>query len=108
MPHVRCSKCQGRTTLPRKPTEYMRLPRCRHCGRKMVADPASIRTPHYYLDRYRSTRERGRKAPKPCVPGAGGCDGYHFPHRRGSRWCIHNPSLTTEELRERHESGGRI
>lgn len=106
--HVRCSKCRGRSVLARKPGDYIRLPRCRHCGRKMVADPVSLRQPHYYVDRYRARQERGRHAPKPCRPGRGGCNGYHFPHRRGSRWCFHNPNLTDEDLRLQHEHGGRI
>lgn len=105
MPHVRCSKCGGRRTLARKPEEYVRLPRCARCGRKMHVDPADPAMPHYRVDKYRATRERGRRAPKPCTPGHGGCYAYSFPHRRGSGYCIHNPTLTDDDMRERQETG---
>lgn len=30
------------------------------------------------------------------------CDGYHFPHRKGSKWCIHSAvKLTEDDFRER-------
>lgn len=28
---------------------------------------------------------------------------YHFPHRRGSGFCDHNPHLTIERLKDREE-----
>lgn len=107
MPHVRCSKCGARTTLPRKPEEYIRIPRCRGCQRKMTLDgqppPGSRESPsryaRYRVDRWRARHERGRNAPK-CQ-----CYGYSFIHRRGSGFCVHNPHLTENDMREREEAG---
>ena len=106
--HVRCSKCRGRQTLARKPEQYIRLPRCRHCGRKMAADPVRPTDPHYYVDRYRTAIERGRgmlTRGQLCYPGRGGCHGYSFPHRRGSGYCAHNHNLTEGMMRDREEQG---
>lgn len=89
MAYVRCSYCEGRRTLAKPPDEYVRLPPCRTPGcngrRKRLK-----KTIRYRVDKYRTKFERG-KAVKPCTPGRGGCDGYPFPHRKGSRRCIHNP-----------------
>ena len=72
----------------------------------MVADPVRRTDPHYYIDRYRTKHERGRGARhKLCYPGRGGCNGYSFPHRRGSLYCFHNPNITEQQLRAREESG---
>lgn len=68
----------------------------------MAVDPVSRTEPHYVIDRYRAKKERGRRAAL-CYPGRDGCSAYHFPHRRGSGYCDHNPNLTMEQLRERHE-----
>lgn len=76
----------------------------------MEADPVSRMTPHYYIDRWRAKHEVGRGLKLRgalCYPGRGGCNGYPHPHRKGSRFCEHNPKLTMEMLQERHESGGR-
>lgn len=76
----------------------------------MEYDPVKSRTPHYYVDRWREKHEIGaglRLRGRLCYPGRGGCYGYFFPHRKGSRFCDHNPNLTEAELQERHESGGR-
>lgn len=114
MPHVRCSKCAARATLPRRPEEYIRLPKCRGCQRKMTLDgkppPGSRESPRRYaryrIDKYRQRHERGAGSRrKLCHPGRGGCGGYSFPHRRGSGYCWHNPNLTENDMRERHESG---
>lgn len=91
----RCSKCRGRNRLRRKPEEYKRLPPCARCGSKMTAYPLGRNQPHYVLDRYRIYRERGPKVT--CVPGRSGCNGYHFPHRRGSRWCVDNPNPPADD-----------
>lgn len=77
MPHARCSRCEARRTLARKPHEYIRPPRCRRCGAN-----------RYRLDVYRQT-------------GRTGCTGYHFPHRRGSKFCIFNKKLTAQDIAER-------
>lgn len=111
MPYTRCSKCDHRRTLPRKPESYLRLPRCRGCGRRMTLDgkptPGTRQSPslvaRYRVDKYRHQVERagGRRYQKPCNPGRGGCSGYHFPHRRGSLFCEHNPLLTADDLKAR-------
>lgn len=108
MPQVRCSKCRGRATLARNPGAYVRLPRCRHCGRQMTAEPVRSSDPHYVVDVYRIRRERGRgmvTAGMLCFPGRGGCHAYSFPHRRGSGYCAHNPKVTDEMLQEREQQG---
>ena len=107
MPHVRCSRCRGRSTLARHPKAYIRIPRCKHCRRRMEYEPISRRTPHYYVDRYRTRKERGRGAIlATCYPGRGGCNGYSHPHRKGGGYCFHNPNLTDEMLRDREQGGG--
>lgn len=93
MPHARCSRCQARRTLARNPDQYARLPNCQRCGHN-----------RYYLDHYRRNVERNKKAVPVCNPGRGGCSAYHFPHRKGSGFCIHNDKLTDEKLRAREES----
>lgn len=103
MAHVRCSKCEARRTLRRALTDYVRLPRCRGCGRKMHVHPVRRTDAHYRVDGYRAKRERG-KAPT-CDPSRTGCRGYSFIHRKGSGFCDHNPKLTDDDLRERYERG---
>lgn len=112
MPYTRCSKCEGRHTLARKPEAYIRLPKCKHCGRTMTLDgkpPPGSRIParrvaRYRIDKYRHRFERGRgAAARTCVPGRGGCSEYHFPHRRGSGYCLHNPTMTPEKAKEREQ-----
>jgi hypothetical protein len=81
--HARCSHCQSRRTLSKKPTEYLRLPKCRMCGRR-----------RYYLDHYRRNVER--KA-KPCR-----CHFIGHPHRKGGGSCIHNSNYTEQyEIQQR-------
>lgn len=98
--YVRCSKCNGRRVLARHPSQYIRLPRCKRCGRKMTTHPLTPTDPHYRIDRYRPKRERGRAA-RPCDPAKTGCGGYHFVHRRGSGFCVFNPKLTEDDLKAR-------
>lgn len=53
------------------PTDYIRPPRCPHCGGR-----------RWYLDKQivkRHARER-------CD-----CGGLHFVHRKGTRYCYHHP-----------------
>ena len=95
----------------KRPESYARIPRCRGCGRRMTLDGlpppgsklARCQVSKWVEDKYRAKHERG-KQPR-CYPGRGGCNGYHFPHRRGSGWCDHNPNLTAEQLRDRYEGG---
>lgn len=87
--HCRCTRtiCQARQTKAMHPDEYVRAPRCKRCGKGRLR-----------IDKFRNT---GREhAGKTCH-----CCGYSFPHRRGSKWCEHNPALTADMLRERYESG---
>lgn len=80
----RCGRCRARRSLPRRLERYVRPPRCRSCGHQGL-----------YLDRYRLTSERARggsyrggqdpaRRERVCA-----CDGYWFPHRRGSLRCQH-------------------
>lgn len=80
--HHRCSGCGARRHLRPLPT-YQRVPRCRRCGGQ-----------RYYVDHYRMAHEVGRGAGRPCTNES--CQ-YTFPHRRGSRWCIHNPNWTAKD-----------
>ena len=74
---VRCSKCRARRNLSQHPEAYIRRPRCRRCG--------AVGT--LKIDAYRDSGQERRKAPT-C-----NCDGWWFPHRRGSGGCIHRPTL---------------
>jgi hypothetical protein len=89
---VRCrhAACQGRQTLARHPDSYVRLPKCKRCGRKHG----------FRVDRYRQERETGPKAPRACR-----CLGYSFPHAHGRGWCDHNPRLTAADLEARWTGG---
>ena len=72
----------------------------------MEHDPVSLVTPHYYIDKWRTNNEVGvglKRRGSLCFPGRGGCNEYHFPHRRGSGYCRHNKSIAEEQLREREE-----
>ncbi len=82
----RC-KCGRRITLAKAPDEYVRSPRCKRCKQR-----GTMR-----IDRHRMKREWHVR---PC-----NCYGYSFPHHKGRGYCDHNPKLTAEDLRLRHESG---
>lgn len=97
------------------PEQYVRIPPCPGCGRKMTLDGkppygSSARPDRFakwWPDRYRAKCERGRNSGR-CYPGKEGtCNAYHFPHRRGSGFCVHNPRLTVEALREREDPSWR-
>lgn len=37
------------------------------------------------------------------------CDGYHFPHSKGSKWCRHNAKpLTDRDYEERYKNNHPI
>lgn len=83
----RCSRraCRQRVTL-RKPIEqYIRprlCPACRH---------DSLRLDRWKLRDHRAAR---------CH-----CDGYWFPHRRGSKWCSEYRGVISDaDLEERYRS----
>lgn len=86
----RCNRkvCQSRRRLPKHPDAYAHPGwlRCRSCGKG-----------RYRPDPHRTA---GKERRKPCR-----CEGYSFPHARASLYCVHNPKLTAEMLRERHEAG---
>jgi len=82
----RCVSCGDRHVLRLQPDEYTRPRQCRHGCR------APLR-----IDWYRMAAEWHRK---PCR-----CDGYSFPHARGRGYCMHNPELSADMLRERYEAG---
>ena len=87
--NYRCTKasCRARVTLKRSLNKYVREPRCRHCGGMLSHDPEPKR---------RHKKEK-------CV-----CDGYYFPHRRGTeprcQYAKNGP--TEQDYRERFGSYG--
>lgn len=68
MHYYRCSRCRTRNRFRRRLETYVRAKRCRDCGHQ-----------GFYLDRERTYRVH-------CD-----CNGYHHPHRPGSRCCEKNP-----------------
>lgn len=87
MTHVyRCthSGCRKRVVLARLREQYQNAPKCPDCRRELTGR----------VDRALK-RQRKREV---C-----GCDGYHFPHRRGSKWCSHSSAtLTDRDYAERY------
>lgn len=81
LPH-RCCRCQARRTLARRWSLYIRPPKCRVCGYARLKP---------CFDRLKQVRRQRCK-----------CEGYHFPHRRGSRFCEHNPQYA-EHQEHRHQ-----
>lgn len=75
--NCRCSSCGARKSLERKPDRYIRPPKCPVCGKR-----------RWRVDKYRMLVE---KRVAPCR-----CGGYWFLHRKGSKWCLHNPK--SEEI----------
>lgn len=67
--------------------------------------PTKRSDPHYRIDRYRQTRERGPQAPRPCTCGEYQGRTGNMPHRLGGGWCAHNPRRTDSERQERWELG---
>ncbi|ORC44429.1 hypothetical protein B2G74_32975 [Burkholderia sp. A27] len=66
--HVRCRHCATRRCLRKHPDHFARLPRCSVCSRRT-----------YRLDRWMNRRNTTKSR---CD-----CEGYWFPHRRGSLFC---------------------
>lgn len=67
-----------------KPSEYLRQPQCPQCGQR-----------HWYIDRYRIKVELAKN--RTCD-----CGGYHFVHRKGSKYCYHHPDAEKHHT-ERYE-----
>lgn len=75
---VRCVRCDKRRALRHHPKWYLRAPKCTACGNRT-----------YYI-----TPPRGGER---CA-----CGGYHFIHRKGSKWCEHaRGKITAEEAAAR-------
>ncbi len=73
MTHVyRCTHddCRRRVILTRRLERYVRTPKCPGCDRPLTGRE----------DRAVKLQRRRLR----CT-----CDGYHFPHRRGSLYCVH-------------------
>ena len=68
-------KCGTRRSLSMRPSEYSpgRIPKCPHCGGTK-----------WVIDTYRIRVEMA--AGRTCA-----CSGYHFFHRKGSKFCFHHP-----------------
>ncbi len=82
LPH-RCTRCERRVTFSRLWSTFIRRKRCWFCGGEK-----------FFVDRWMLRRGREQK----CI-----CDGYHFPHRKGSRMCFENPMLP--EIEEKLRTG---
>lgn len=81
--------CEGRQTLARRLATYIRPPRCRHCG-----------STKWREDHWRVANERGKKVTCYCHRQALSGGLYWFPHRRGSKMCAHNTTMTLELAEE--------
>lgn len=83
LPH-RCVKCKTRRTLVQLWSLYLRPPKCNACG-------------YHRLKPCFDRLHTGRRFK--C-----NCTGYHFPHRRGSKFCDHN-ERHAEHWEERMNEG---
>ena len=80
MTHVyRCThqSCRKRVILRKLLSQYLRTPKCPACGEVLTGSEDKA-------------VKRQRKRLK-CL-----CDGWSFPHRRGSKWCRHSTKPLTE------------
>lgn len=77
----RCRACGARQMKAMHPDEYQVRIRCKRCRR---FDTLRI-------DQWADRREWRKQTCR--------CDGYHFPHRRNSKWCNHNPDYPIDEQR---------
>jgi len=78
----RCSRCGKRRALKRLMKDYIRPPACAACGNR-----------RYNHD----LNQERRNALAVCR-----CEGYHFTHRRGSKWCEHaHSTVLAQEAVER-------
>ena len=73
--HVRCKHCATRRALPRRLSEYMRVPSCNVCGRR-----------NWRIDTWMNRRDT--------TAARCDCAGYWFPHRRASLYCHHRKDGT--------------
>lgn len=73
--HCRCRKCRARQVKRMHPDHYARPPRCKSCGlvNTLIVDVWANRRPWRKLTCH--------------------CDGYWFPHKRGTGQCVYNEKL---------------
>lgn len=87
MTHVyRCThnNCRKRVILAYRLNHYIRKPKCPCCKRELTGS----------VDRALIAQRRREVC---------GCDGYHFPHRRGSKWCqLSTRPITDADYAERY------
>jgi hypothetical protein len=76
----RCNKCRGRNPLRSPLFKCWPEPKCKHCGHDK-----------FYLDKARQYRNDY------CT-----CEGYHWKHRTGSKFCIENPNYELNVRTERY------
>jgi DNA-directed RNA polymerase subunit RPC12/RpoP len=70
----RCMKCRMRNMFVRKLEAYKRVKSCKHCGHD-----------RFYWDKARNYRTFVHQPICDCFAP------YPHPHRKGSKWCDHNP-----------------
>lgn len=81
----RCSRnsCRTRVTLKKCKELYIKEPKCKVCGGNL-----------HSVEKERKDYSRKMK----CT-----CDGLHYPHQRGTKWCnYYEGTYTEDELKERH------
>ena len=77
--HCRCRKCKARQVKAQHPDAYARPPRCRACG---VAGALVVNA-------WANARPWRKTT---CC-----CDGYWFPHKKGTGACIYNEKLYIDD-----------
>lgn len=74
--HCRCLNCEHRQALRHKPVWYVRPPQCNVCGKR-----------RWYVDKWMMGRDTSPRTGMGCM-----CGGYHFIHRKGSKFCYEHPN----------------
>lgn len=91
---VRCKKCGKRQSIKRRPDNYKVMPRhvrkCESCGFQGFYRGDSP----FRVDEWRIKNEHGVR---PCM-----CDGWPFPHRKGSKHCKHYAGEISEAEHDEH------
>lgn len=84
--HCRCFKCWRRQVKTMHPDQYLRRPRCQFCTTKCKkhkyasANCSKCNVVYLRVDTYMQNR---------VLVTCYSCDGYHFPHRQGSKQCCY-------------------
>lgn len=96
--HCRCRQCETRKVLAKHPDEFTRLPKCpkESCGAR-----------DWRTDAWMNQRDTGLRG-MGCA-----CSGYHFPHRRGSKFCWYRQDGTQRmpgdaDFNDRHMTDDEI